>query len=173
MPVYHAPGNHDLRNRFGPRLWKEYLGPTFYGFDYGGARFIALDTETDRHRLGTRQFKWLAGQLVDAKGKTVFLYLHEPLYPVSKHVGGSMDVYPRERDALHELLVLHRDEIGAVFAGHEHIYNVQVRDGIKYYITGGGGAPLHGKRPKGGFHHFLLVTMKDARPTIEVREPTP
>lgn len=172
MPVFHAPGNHDLHNAKTAKVYAELIGPTYYAFDYGGARFIALDTETVPHRVSGLQLTWLTGQLATAGDRTIFLFFHEPLYPAGPHVGSSLDVYPQERDALHALFVRYKDRIGAVFEGHEHLYDTRVLDGVRYDITGGGGAPLYVPRDKGGFNHFLLVTMTGGKPSIEVKEPS-
>jgi len=52
--------------------------------------------------------------------------------------------------------------------GHEHLYHHSRRDGIDYFITGGGGAPLYAKPEAGGFYHYLLVTVKDGTYNVAV-----
>lgn len=157
MPVFNVPGNHDVFNQLSRNLWKEYMGASYYSFDYGRARFIALDTETERSRLSKEQFEWLEKQLAGATDKDIFIFLHQPLFPVDGHIGSSLDVYPQERDRLHELFVRHRKNIKGVFQGHEHLYSFEERDGVPYYITGGGGAELYVPPELGGFYHYLVV----------------
>ena len=161
VPMFNSPGNHDINNESAgtEELWKELFGPTYYSFDYGMARFISLDTSTHDNRLGEAQEKWLVEQLAGAGDRKVFLYFHAPLYPVDGHIGSALDQFPADRDRLHALFVKNRDKIGAVFCGHEHLYNHSVRDGINYYITGGGGAPVYAPRVMGGFFHYMLVTV--------------
>ncbi len=170
-PVFHAPGNHDIFDTLSARIWKKLLGPTYYSFDHGNSRFIILDTETEKSRIAGAQFKWLIRQLATARNRNVFLFLHRPLFPVDGHIGSSLDEFPSERDRLHRLFVQHRRRIKAVFVGHEHLYNHQQRDGIEYYITGGGGANLYEPRELGGFYHFLVVSVKAEKIDVKVWTP--
>jgi len=86
-----------------------------------------------------------------------------------------MDRYAKDRDSLHSLFVRHH--ITAVFAGHEHLFSVQKRNGVLYVITGGGGAATYPSiEGEGDFIHFVLVTvdgdkleMKLVKPAMEGR----
>jgi len=161
VPMFNSPGNHDISSETSgsAELWKEFCGPAYYSFDYGLSRFIALDTSTLDNRIGPEQEKWLAGQLDGAADLKVFIFFHAPPFPVDGHIGSSLDQFPADRDRLHALFVKNRAKIGAVFCGHEHLYNHRVRDGINYYITGGAGAPIYAPRMLGGFYHYMLVTV--------------
>jgi len=46
VPVFVLPGNHDsyVNEVDGKTAWEENLGPLFYSFDFGGAHFLAVDT---------------------------------------------------------------------------------------------------------------------------------
>ncbi|MEK7767831.1 MAG: metallophosphoesterase, partial [bacterium] len=156
-PILHTPGNHDLHDKMSARVYREMWGPTRWSRDFGPVRVIGLDTETDSAKIAGDQLAWLEKQLATAGKHKVFLALHQPLYPVDGHIGGSLDIHPEDRDRLHALFVKHKDRIGAVFAGHEHLYSYEERDGVKYYITGGAGAHLYAPREQGGFYHFLSV----------------
>jgi hypothetical protein len=133
-------------------------------------RFIGLDTETAPGRLGKKQMQWLCALLEESAGRRVFIVLHQPLFPVSSHRETSLDAYPVERDELHRIFVAYSDRISAVFAGHEHLYHHANRDGIDYYITGGGGADLHAPPERGGFHHFLLVRVSSQGVRVELHK---
>lgn len=170
MPIHHVPGNHDVFDALSARLWKEYWGPTHFAFDHANARFIGLDSESDPGRLGETQFKWLTEQLSGAGRRHVFIVLHRPLFPIDGHIGNCLDKYPDERDRLHKLFVKYRWAIKGVFMGHEHLYHHERRDGVAYYISAGGGAPLYAPAEMGGFYHYLLVTVKGDRVFIDVRK---
>jgi hypothetical protein len=171
VPLFHAPGNHDIFDTLSARVWRSLWGPTYYSVDYGNSRFVVLDTETERGRIGGKQFEWLRRQLREARNRNVFVFLHRPLFPVDGHIGSSLDQFPAERNRLHRLFVQHRRSIKAVFAGHEHLYNHQQRDGIDYYITAGGGAFLYEPRELGGFYHFLLVKVKGQNVDVKLWRP--
>ena len=170
-PVYFVPtpGNHEIHGGAGNRLFIEYFKRLSFSFNWAGSHFIVLNTEVpgEESRIAGQQRAWLKQDLAGAQAAYhIFVALHRPLFPVSLHKGDSLDEYPKERDALHALFVRHR--VTCVFAGHEHLYNRQVRDGIQYLITGGAGADLYASPDKGGFHHFLYVTADPLRYKVEV-----
>ncbi|MGQ9730001.1 MAG: metallophosphoesterase family protein [Candidatus Zipacnadales bacterium] len=153
-----APGNHEIHGGAGRQLFQEYFQRLHFSFDRGGSHFIVLDTEVpgQESRIAGQQLEWLKSDLARAlHASYIFVVLHRPLYPVGPHTGDSLDMYPQERDALHQLFVRHK--VTCVFAGHEHLYHRQSKDGVMYIITGGAGAPLYATPEKGGFHHFLYV----------------
>lgn len=170
VPMFNSPGNHDINDESAGcgDLWKEFMGPTRYSFDFGQARFISLDTSTIGNRLGPDQEKWLAGELESAGDRKVFIFFHAPLFPVDGHIGSALDQFSEDRDRIHALFAKNRAKIGAVFAGHEHLYNHLVRDGVNYYITGGGGAPVYAPRVMGGFFHFIMVSVGKAGVSIRL-----
>jgi hypothetical protein len=169
-PMFHVPGNHDLWDEPSARIYREIWGKTYYAFNHGSARFIGLDTETAKGQLGEEQFQWLEQQLESCTESNVFVFLHRPLFPVDGAIGSSLDEYPSERDRIHKLFVRHREIIHGVFAGHEHLYSFQERNGISYYISGGGGAPLYMAPELGGFHHYLLVRVAGSQISVELRK---
>lgn len=169
-PIFHVPGNHDIWDEPSARIYRELWGPTYYAFDCGNARFVGLDTETARGRLGEEQLRWLEQQLESSGQRNVFVFLHRPLFPVDGAIGSSLDEYPSERDRIHSLFVRNHAIIRGVFAGHEHLYSFQERDGVPYYISGGGGAPLYMAPELGGFHHFILVHVMGHRVEMELKK---
>jgi hypothetical protein len=169
-PMFHVPGNHDIWDNTSARIYRELWGPTHYSFDYGNARFIGLDTETGNGRLGEEQFQWLSHQLETAGQRIVFLFFHRPLFPIDGAIGSSLDKYPADRDRIHGLFIQHRAAIRGVFAGHEHLYSFHERDGVPYYISGGGGAPLYMAPELGGFHHFLRVRVAGNQVQVELHK---
>jgi hypothetical protein len=169
-PIFHAPGNHDWFDPASAKAYLETVGPSYFAFDYDRVRIVALDTESDPGRIGEDQFGWLSRELENAAGKDVFVFFHRPVFPADGHKGSSLDEHPMDRDRLHSLFVRYRDRIRAVLAGHEHIYNYERRDGIAYYITGGGGADLYAEPEKGGFFHYLLVSVSPKDFAIELKK---
>jgi hypothetical protein len=178
-PVIQTLGNHDAFDPPTMALWKELWGDTYFHWDAGCARFIALDCESEPARFGNpgsvparldgEQFAWLEGLLADSAGKKVFLFVHRPLFPVVGHVGDSLDERPGDRDRLHALLVRYRDRVAGVFHGHEHVFCHQDIDGIDYWHAAGSGSNLYAMPQQGGFYHFLLVKVSPTRVSVEVR----
>ena len=106
-----APGNHDIYGGAGRKLFLEYFQTTYRSFDRGGSHFIVLDTEVpgQESRIAGEQLAWLKNDLASADAAWhIFVVVHRPFWPVSIHKGDSLDMYPAERDALHQLFVQYR-----------------------------------------------------------------
>jgi 3',5'-cyclic AMP phosphodiesterase CpdA len=168
VPLAAAVGNHDLAA--GSQYFENRFGPRYYSFDLGNCHFIILDTEQSayRGRIDGPQWEWLVADLqASAEARHVFVVLHQPLFPVAIYRGLALDRYPRHRDRLH--LLFAQAKVSAVFSGHEHLYHRQERDGVPYFITGGGGSPLYASPARGGFHHYLRVSVKGDDYVISVK----
>lgn len=173
VPVHEVPGNHDIWDGESASLYREFCGPTCWSFAYGSALFIGLDTESNGGSLGPGQLEWVKGQLAGAGQRKVFVVLHRPLFPADGGLGSSLDAFPVERDELHRLFVQYREVIKGVFAGHEHFYHCENRDGVTYYITAGAGANLYVAPELGGFHHFLLVHVTPESVKVDLKKVGP
>ena len=99
------------------------------------------------------QFDWLEAEL-QRPFKYKFVFLHEPLYPAFS--GHGLDRHPAARDRLHELFV--RKGVSLVVAGHDHVYNKSVKDGVTYVIASGGGGRFYLSPSNGGFLHYVVGT---------------
>ncbi|MBP8954899.1 MAG: metallophosphoesterase [Armatimonadetes bacterium] len=172
VPVVLAPGNHDIRgSRAYLELFEQHFGPAYRSFDMNGCHFITLNTEEPGRAgmIGGEQLAWLKRDLAVTPNITpTFVAMHRPLWPVSIHVGESLDEYPEARDALHQLFV--SEGVRCVFQGHEHLFNRQFRDGVEYIINGGAGGSLYARPDRGGFHHWVLAHVRDGKHTLQIRK---
>jgi UDP-2,3-diacylglucosamine pyrophosphatase LpxH len=173
IPLYNVIGNHEVTaSSERERYLRKQFGNLYGSFDYGNAHFICLDTDEvgDEGRIAGKQFRWLKQDLErNQRATSIFIFLHRPLFsPKDPDLAQKRSFTERvNRDTLHRLLV--RYKVAAVFAGHDHLYEERVVDGIRYYITGGGGAPLYELPDKGGFYHYLSVVVRGKKTTVEVR----
>ncbi len=177
--VYAGVGNHEVRSTRSEAVWQSIFndlpdngppGETYmtYSFDYMDSHFVMLST----NRAGnphTVNLAWLANDLASTSAKRIFVFGHEPAYPVGPHIGSSLDVYPAQRDAFWKLLAAHK--VNAYFAGHEHLYNRNIHNGVHHIITGGSGAPIH-PGYGGEFHHYALVTVNEDDVFVEIVDDT-
>ena len=151
--LFPSVGNHDRQGRGRTAdTWRQYFAvpenspdpERYYAFTYGNSRFLVLDSNMYSFAL-TDQTSWLERQLQSARQdrgiRHVFVVMHHPPYSVSLH-GGHRDL--RERwTPLYE-----KYGVDAVFSGHDHVYSRADRGGVRYYVTGGGGAPLYPRSPR-------------------------
>ena len=118
----------------------------YYAFTYGNSRFLILDSNSHSFSL-TDQTAWIEEQLQvahrDPKVQHIFVTMHHPPYSVSLH-GGQTEL----REAWTPLF--ERYGVKAVFSGHDHVYSRAERNGVRYFVSGGGGAPLYPRKHRKG-----------------------
>ncbi len=90
-----------------------------------GMQLAALDIRRP-HQMGRRA--------------SLFVFQHQQPYPVSWHIGSSLDTFPADRDKFQA--VLEKYHVEYLITGHEHLYDDSVHGGVHEIIAGGAGAPL-------------------------------
>lgn len=168
VPLYNVPGNHEMQSEAAAIELLEEKGQDLYGsFDVGDYHFIALNTDEFclEGRIAGEQLEWLRwdlGQNRDAAG--VFVFMHRPIF--SSFQG---DFNADDSEMLQELFGTH--PVRAVFAAHDHLYYREEHDGIEYLTVGGGGGPLYVQPQRGGFMHYVLVSLSPDHVDYNVIEP--
>ena len=171
-----ALGNHDRQGRGRTAdSYRSYFSvpengdetERYYAFSYATSRILVLDSNEYSFAL-TDQTAWMERELIaarqDPRVRHIFVVMHHPPFSISLH-GGNRDL--RERWTP----LFERYDVTAVFSGHDHVYSRAEHNGIRYFVTGGGGAPLYARRPRPHpidaaavkkferVHHFLRVTV--------------
>ncbi len=77
-----------------------------------------------------------------------------------------MDKYPLDRDDLHQLFL--KTKVKAVFEADDHRYDRREIDGLLYVISGGGGAPLTSFKERGGYFHYVWISLQKGKMEGEV-----
>ncbi len=152
--LFPALGNHDRqgRGRTADNFRSFFSLPEngsepeqVYAFTWGPARFLILDSNSHSFAL-TDQTAWLERELAaarqDPRLRQIFVVMHHPPYSISLH-GGQRDL--RERWTP----LFERYGVTAVFSGHDHCYQRAEVGGVRYFVSGGGGASLYprGRHP--------------------------
>lgn len=165
-PWYFVPGNHEIQsatqqeNVLRPRVNMPLNGPAgdlemVYWFEHENARFIGLNSNHygQAHHV---QLSWLQNNIQTDKPH-IFVYAHEPAYPVGGHIGSSLDAYPAERDQFWN--ILGAAGVKMYFCGHEHLYHRSLHNGIYQVINGTCGAPFHYATGAISEYHYVVVTV--------------
>jgi 3',5'-cyclic AMP phosphodiesterase CpdA len=148
-----AVGNHDRQGRGRTAdTYRAYFSvpqngnetERYYAFTYASTRIIVLDSNIYSFAL-TDQTAWLERELIAARQdpaiRHIFAVMHHPPFSISLH-GGNKEL--RERWTP----LFSKYQVSAVFSGHDHVYSRAESDGIRYFVSGGGGAPLYPRKPK-------------------------
>jgi predicted phosphodiesterase len=126
-----------------------------------GVRFVVVNATDLRRRWLRRRTRAQAGD------RWTIVIFHYPVYS-----SGGYETYSDWRTWMPDLF--ERRGVDLVLNGHDHVYSVTRRlDGIRYVVTGGGGAPLYACHDRWyaatcrSRHHFLSVVAR--RHTLSVK----
>ncbi len=136
-------GNHD---RNAPNYYEYLKAKPYYSFDWGTAHFSVIDSDIgnvgasqgERDAFWLEETNWLQADLRDAaKSDLRFVFAHHP--PITA-------VKRRQGDNPHMIALepmFEEYNVTAAFFGHDHNYQHYLKNGVHYFTTGGGGAPLY------------------------------
>jgi hypothetical protein len=181
-PLFPTLGNHELYYegvglpsylRY-TRVPRERGGEeTYYGFTWGPVRFLVLDSNEDWSDPRLHQRRWLEHELASAEEDATVHHLvvmthHGPLS--SNHHGSHPGMV-----ASGVVELMRERGVSLLLAGHDHAYERGDADGLKYIVTGGGGAPLYREndplpwqRTFEASHHFLEIDADAERMRVTV-----
>lgn len=143
VPVCSAIGNHEYwRNADGaPRFARlfEREGATWTSFDLSGVHVVLLDSEAYRDPA---QLAWLRRDLAEA------LTRHpRALLAVTHHGPYSSGLHGDNADAKRDYVpLLEAAGVTLLLSGHDHDYERGQVGGLRYIVSGGGGAELRAPR---------------------------
>ena len=172
VPFVPVIGNHEVQHPLssGTRNYQRYVhlepsGPTpelDSVFRYGDVRVI-LTSSYDDWTGPSRE--WLIEEIERARREVpdgwVFVVMHEG--PRSSGPHG-------DNEALREAgveRILRRLRVDLVISGHDHAYERGEDDGLRFMVTGGGGAPLYERRARrastlsfASDHHYVRADVE-------------
>lgn len=164
MPQIPVPGNHDEGPNRNFAAFKALFGSTRFSFDYGGCRFVGFNNGDWLGVDGT-DLKYLETELAKPGASYKFVFFHQPPDYVQASGRRGFSWHAKEFRRL-----MKANGVTEVFMGHIHGYATEVIDGIRYTITGGGGAPLATAElgPEGGVLNLVTVTVGGGQVTQDV-----
>lgn len=115
---------------------------TTFSFDHQNAHFIILNVYCDLNNevrtdgaIVDHLYEWLKNDLEQTQQEHVFVFGHEPAFPmpddqngIVRHVGDSLDQYPVTRDRFWALLK--EKQVDVYFTGHTHSFSVADIEGV-------------------------------------------
>jgi hypothetical protein len=162
IPLYLAPGNHDIWSALSERLFRQYAGhPLHYSFDSGGAHFAVVDNRRS-DVMPPAELEWLEADLRAHEGAHVKMVVsHRPSWLIDAALGNTSG-------ALHRLAKQYG--VCCVLAGHVHQLIHAELEGVMYLAapSAGGHLRLSGKYEDGWFFGWTKVDVKDRDASFEV-----
>ncbi|MDO8507700.1 MAG: metallophosphoesterase [bacterium] len=164
---YPVLGNHEEDS---PLFYNNFELPgneQWYSINFNKIHFTVLNSNKDLS-VGSEQYKWLENDLANV-GKDIrfkVVTFHHPPFSSGKHGGDEIS-----SDLQKSVVPLfEKYKVSAVFNGHDHDYERSEVNGISYFVTGGGGAPLYppvrknevSKKFEMAYHYSVLERTKNA-----------
>lgn len=161
VPVYFVIGNHEaqssdetaiIRGRYSASKFPLNPGPpgtdkTTYSMNVGNIHIINMNeywngatddsymkySSSNGGYVPDRLYNWMSTDLSNTSDWKIVVG-HDPLYPMSRHVGDSLDANKANRDKLQALFV--SKNVSIFFGGHTHYASIQTIDGVYHVCTG-------------------------------------
>lgn len=159
---FHASlGNHDIVTKDGkPEIDESRFGlpDQNYVKRLAGVRIVVADSSNLKKR-------WLRKHLGPEEGdRWTVVVFHYPVYSPGTEHGSTESFHPWVPK------LFQKRGVDLVLNGHDHIYSASKKlKGIRYVVTGGGGAPIYGCSDKWFStgcverHHFLMIRVTAKR----------
>jgi hypothetical protein len=176
---FHVVGNHDriggsteLFEAFLVQPSSPHAPERDYTVDLGCVRLVVLDNAVTSSDAKVQR-AWLEKVLVEGESLThirhVVVAVHQGVHSNGPH-GPSASLLAAGLDD-----VMRAHGVALVVAGHDHGYERGVVDGLRYMVSGGGGAPVYTKTVNRGHalarhavHHFVHVKASEDSIGFEV-----
>lgn len=173
--VFACIGNHELVGQGASRFLR-YFHPAskgephlYYSVRWGNARFFFVNAMAS-WGAGEEDYQWLKQELEKSsteQGVTHrFVVMHHGPNSSGPHGGNRALAASNTNDLLRKHNVI-------VFAGHDHLYERGDLNGLRYILSGGGGAPIYKQKNQitpatqalEPVHHFISVSIEGANLT--------
>lgn len=159
IPFVTAPGNHEDGPNRDFAGFKAIYGDDKFSFEYGECRFVGVNN-SDWDGMSSADLAYIDEEFSKPGVKHRFLTFHVPPTFLENEVETEEGRgFWWNGGKLRALMVKH--EVDHVFVGHIHGFATEVIDGVRYTITGGGGANLADELgPEGAVHNFVLIHVR-------------
>ena len=167
IPFIPAPGNHEEGPNDDFAAFKALYGDVRFSFDYANCRFVGINNG-DFNKMSGADIDYLEAELSKPGAEHKFVTFHLPPEFLENAVESEgTRGFSWNAGRFHDLMVAQK--VNHVFAGHVHGFASEVIDGVRYTITGGGGANLtQALGQEGRVHNFIVVHVSESGVRSEV-----
>jgi len=164
IPLYLAPGNHDVWSSLSEKLFQQHSGhPLHYSFDYAQAHFTIVDNSRS-DLLAVEEMNFLEKDLAAHASQPIkFIVSHRPSWIVDV-------AFKNAGSPLHRLA--RKYGVRYVIAGHIHEMLHRELEGVSYVSlpSAGGHLRLSGRYEDGWFFGHTLVEVRESGVRFEIHE---
>lgn len=180
VPLFPVIGNHELHDEKVDQFLNNFVNPVkssgreeYYSVNYANIHFTILDGHAQVDKwyscslrglltddcFNEKQENWLREDLKKASADPdidhILVFVHAGPYTSKEdrtgnlHIRNLMDFFKQNR-------------VTAIISGHDHYYERGVSgNGIPYFVSGGGGAPLYEIEKPNSAPHTVFYNLKD------------
>ncbi|HDP33678.1 MAG TPA: hypothetical protein ENN29_01060, partial [Candidatus Hydrogenedentes bacterium] len=154
FPVFCVPGNHERGPLYTFSAYNTLYGGDRFSFAHGQCNFIGFNNSGKRG-IGDEELGFLETELTKpARFSFVFLHIPPAFFEAAFVMDSHRRGFKKNAGRFHDILCEHK--VTEVFMAHIHGYASEIIDGVRYTLTGGGGAPLSRRLEKTNRHYHLL-----------------
>jgi hypothetical protein len=149
-PLVPTVGNHEITDTgvAYSKYFQHRNKPAYWSLDYGPLHIDVLDSfevaaGATPHSSGVSdaQRSWFLEDVKSVpKDRMIWVLVHQGVYSHPEKMRPGHGGSERVLEAVQAARKIH--PIAGVFAGHEHFYQRGETEGLKWFVLGGGGAPL-------------------------------
>lgn len=157
FPVFCVPGNHERGVFYNFAAYNALYGSDRFAFIHEHCNFIGFNN-SGKKGIGEDELHFLETELAKpSRFSFVFLHIPPAFFEAAFVLDSRRRGFKKNAGRFHDILV--ENKVTEVFMAHIHGYASEVIDGVRYTLTGGGGAPLSRRLSKVN-RHFHLINMK-------------
>ena len=138
-PFFNSPGNHEGWTPNTKAFTQAPVGPKdaqgYYSFDYGDVHFLAINDEVS-YAKDSAQWKFAKQDLESTKQLWKIVFFHQPAYCAGGHGENKGMILMTKQ-------LFDPNKVNIVIAGHTHLYQHNLVNGIHHFVLGSAGAPLY------------------------------
>jgi predicted phosphodiesterase len=107
-----------------------------YSMNINGMHIVVLNIyyNNSTGKVSQAMYDWLDADIKAAIGLYKIVITHDPMYPIAKHTGNSLDADKAMRDKLQNMFIANK--VNVFLGGHTHYSSVQLIGGIYHVCTG-------------------------------------
>ena len=157
FPVFCVPGNHERGIFYNFAAYNALYGSDRFAFIHNECNFVGFNN-SGKKGIGEVELQFLKTELAKPSSYSfVFMHIPPAFFEAAFVLDSRRRGFKKNAGEFHEILCEHK--VTEVFMAHIHGYASEVIDGVRYTLTGGGGAPLSRRLDKSN-RHYHLINMK-------------
>lgn len=156
IPMFCIAGNHERGPLRDFRSFKAIYGSDEFSFTLGECLFVGVNN-SGKERLSDALLAHLDEKLTgNSCYKFVFIHIPPAFFEASFVNDSRRRGFKKNAEEFHQLMVRHK--VTEVFTSHIHGFATMTRDGVRYTLTAGGGAPLSKRiTQENRKYHFISI----------------